>query len=91
MVQWLGLCAFTVKDLGSILSQGTKIPQAVWHGQKIKKIITFINNQVLLYSTGNYIQSPGINHNRQEYLKKENINVLTKKRKKDGGKYSMHQ
>ena len=22
-----------------------------------------LNNKVLLYSTGNYIQSPGINHN----------------------------
>ena len=71
MVQWVGLHTFTVKGLGSILGQGTKIPQAVWHGQKRKKIIiTFINNQVLLYSTGNYIQSPGINHNRNGYLKK---------------------
>ena len=28
-----------------------------------------INNKVLLYSTGNYIQSPGINHNGKEYKK----------------------
>ena len=27
-------------------------------------------NRVLLYSTGNYIQSPEINHNRKEYFKK---------------------
>ena len=28
LVQWLGLCAFTAKDPGSIPGQGTKIPQA---------------------------------------------------------------
>ena len=27
----------------------------------------WINHKVLLYSTGNYIQSPGINHNAKEY------------------------
>ena len=32
--------------------------------------IDWINNKVLLYSTGNYIQYPGINHNGKEY--KEN-------------------
>ena len=30
--------------------------------------IGWINNKVLLYSTGNYIQSPGINHNGKEYF-----------------------
>ena len=42
-VQWLGLCVFTAEAAGSIPGEGTKIPQAVWHGQK-KKIIprTFI-------------------------------------------------
>ena len=29
-----------------------------------------INNKVLLYSTGNYIQYPRINHNGKEFLKK---------------------
>ena len=29
----------------------------------------WINNKILLYSTGNYIQSPGINHNGKEYEK----------------------
>ena len=29
----------------------------------------WINNKVPLYSTGNYIQSPGINHNGKEYEK----------------------
>ena len=33
-----------------------------------------INNKVLLYSTGNYIQSPGINHNGKN-IKKEYIYV----------------
>ena len=31
--------------------------------------IEWINNKVLLYSTGNYIQYPGINHNGKEYKK----------------------
>ena len=33
-----------------------------------------INNKVLLYSTGNYIQYPVINHNRKEEIK--NIKIL---------------
>ena len=36
--------------------------------------IEWINNKVLLYSTGNYIQYPGTNHNGKEY-KKECIYV----------------
>ena len=39
-VQLLGLCAFTVKGWGSILGGGTKIPQAVQHGQKKKAMNT---------------------------------------------------
>ena len=31
--------------------------------------IEWINNKVLLYSTGNYVQYPMINHNRREYFK----------------------
>ena len=34
VVQWLGLHAFTAKDLGSIPGQGVKIPQAAKHGQE---------------------------------------------------------
>ena len=38
-------------------------------GNKCKLLyIDWINNEVLLYSTGNYIQYPMINHNRKEYL-----------------------
>ena len=36
--------------------------------------LEWINNKVLLYSTGDYIQSPGINNNRKEYYKK-NVKV----------------
>ena len=36
-VQWLGLCTFTAKALGSILAQGTKLLQAAWRGKKKKK------------------------------------------------------
>ena len=35
--------------------------------------LEWTNNKVLLYSTGNYIQSPEINHNGKEYLKKKNV------------------
>ena len=36
-VQWLGLCALTAKDMGSILGQGTKIPQATGCSQPNKQ------------------------------------------------------
>ena len=36
--------------------------------------IEWINNKVLLYSRGNYIEFPGINHNGKEY-EKEGIYV----------------
>ena len=36
-VQWLRLRASTARGMGSIPGQGTKIPHATWHGQKIKK------------------------------------------------------
>ena len=36
-VQWLGLHASTAGGTGLIPGQGTKIPQAVQRGQKIKK------------------------------------------------------
>ena len=37
MVQWLRLCASTARVLGSSPGLGTKIPHAVWCGQKIRK------------------------------------------------------
>ena len=37
--------------------------------QTIIYIFIAINNKVLLYSTGNYIQYPVINHNGKEYEK----------------------
>ena len=38
----------------------------------IRKLLLseWMNNKVLLYSTGNYIQSPGINHDEKEYFTK---------------------
>ena len=38
VVQWLRLHASTAEGLGSIPGQGTKIPHAVWYGQKKKKM-----------------------------------------------------
>ena len=32
--------------------------------------LEWINNKVLLYSTGNYIEYPVINHNGKKYFKK---------------------
>ena len=43
----------------------------------VKPICRTDKQQVLQYSTGNYIQSPGINHNEKEYLKK-NVCVCIK-------------
>ena len=40
VVQWLGLRAFTAMGPGSIPGQGTKILQAAWRGQKLKKTKT---------------------------------------------------
>ena len=37
MVQWLGFHASTAGDTGSIPGRGTKIPQAMWQGQKKTK------------------------------------------------------
>ena len=31
--------------------------------------IEWVNNKVLLYSTGNYVQYPGINHNGKDFKK----------------------
>ena len=39
--------------------------------------IEWMDNKVLLHSTGNYIQCPGINHNGKEY-KKECIHVYNR-------------
>ena len=36
-------------------------------GDKTKRQVVMINDKILLYSTGNYIQYPGINHNGKVY------------------------
>ena len=35
----------------------------------MQTIIAWVNNKVLLYSTGDYIQYPVMNHNGDEYEK----------------------
>ena len=46
LVRWLRHCTSNAGDEGSITDQGTKIPHAVWHGQKIKnKYINKIKNK----------------------------------------------
>ena len=40
-----------------------------WTGCKLFHM-EWISNEVLLHSTGNYIQSPGINHNMERNIKK---------------------
>ena len=37
MVQWLGLHALMAEGLGSVPGQGTNIPQASQHSQKMNK------------------------------------------------------
>ncbi len=39
--------------------------------------IGWINNKILLYSTGNYIQYPVINHNGKEYKKEYMCTCIT--------------
>ena len=48
VVQWWGLHAFTAKDMDSVSGEGTKIPQATWHGQKKKKKTTRTKLYVLI-------------------------------------------
>ena len=45
--------------------------------------LEWISNKVLLYSTGNYIQSLRIHHNGKDYLKKECVCVCVCEREKE--------
>ena len=54
------------------------LPRGRWAGEgyewefgvsRCKLLYQWINNKVLLYNTGNYIQYPEINHNGKEYEK----------------------
>ena len=38
VIQWLELCTFTAKGPGSVPGRGTKISQAIRHGQKKKNL-----------------------------------------------------
>ena len=57
-VQRLGPCVLTANGPGSMSGQGTKIPQAVWHGQKqankkcCRKLSIFKEPSGLLMVTG---------------------------------------
>ena len=55
MVQQLGLHASTAGGTGLIPGQGTKIPQAAWHGQKNEKQKQ--TNQKTQYGTGSKKQT----------------------------------
>ena len=55
---WASLVAQVVKNLPA--------KQETWV-QSLGQEIEWINNKVLLYSTGNYIPYPVINHNGQGY------------------------
>ena len=53
--------------------QGEEVGRGVeWKIDNRQKLlyIEWINNSVLLYSTGNYICYPMINHNEKKYFKK---------------------
>ena len=53
-VQWLGLCASTAGDLGSIPDQGTKIPYAIQKKEEKKKKYTIHLNSFI---TGIYFSN----------------------------------
>ena len=76
--------------LGQVFSHWATQP-LVGHGSNCCMFLPSIrtnrglNNQVLLYSTGNYIQYPVINHNGKKYEKEINyisINLKKKRRKR---------
>ena len=46
-------------------------------GRKTLLHLEWINNKVLMYSTGNYIEYPKINHNGKEYFKKNVHKYIT--------------
>ena len=49
--------------------QGGGMDWEFWISRCKLLYIGWVNNKVLLYSTGNYIQNPVINHNGKEYEK----------------------
>ena len=69
MVQWLGLCSFTAKGLGSIPGWETKIPQAMWYRKKKK--IPKVFKSFFLWRKVNSIpvfQVPLQRHNTWAYI-----------------------
>ena len=49
VVQWLGFCAPTAGDTGSIPGRGTKILHAVWHSPPKKTTYFFYNKSQKLH------------------------------------------
>ena len=47
IVQWLRLQAFNTRGMGLITGQGTKIPHAVWRGQKYKNNNTYCQSEFI--------------------------------------------
>ena len=45
-ILWFGHCALTARGLGSIPSQGTKIPRVMWPRKKMKRILVFMMPEV---------------------------------------------
>ena len=70
MVQWLRLCALTVDGLGSIPGWGTKIPQAMKHGQK--------NKQTEYVSYVREFKEIQVQHSIKKLLKLKKHNCLVK-------------
>ena len=61
----------TYEQIGGCQGGGgwERVGVGVWDQQCKLVYIEWINNKVLLYSTGKYIQYPVINHNGKEYEK----------------------
>ena len=72
VVQWLGLCVLTAEG-SSIPGRGTKIPQAMWQGQKKKKKNERERNVILLVS---HIRKLILHH--CTYRSKEFVSFLNK-------------
>ena len=54
---------------------GGRIDQEFRLSRRKLLLIEWINNMALMYSTGNYIQYPGINHSGKEYKKRTYVCV----------------
>ena len=72
-IYWISLYYFYQLHVNLPLSQNKMFNLKNWCLQLLH--LEWINNKVLLYSTGNYIQSSGRNHNGKEYFLKMSLCV----------------